>query len=89
MHKGQALTDDRRIGLDLFSLLALAVVAGVASAVTLAAIAMLIAGAGATATQPPLEEPVRAPAARTMLASSAAARCTAAASAGCGASLLH
>lgn len=74
MHKEQALTEDRRIGLDLFVLLALAVLAGVASAVTLAALAMLIAGATATATPTAPAAPLHAPAARTMLASSPAAR---------------
>lgn len=72
MRNEQALTEDRRIGLDLFVLLALAVVAGVASAVTLAALAMLIAGAAATSPVP--EAPVQAPAASTMLASSPPAR---------------
>jgi hypothetical protein len=67
MHEEQALTQERRIGIDLLGLVALAAVAGVSSAVALAAIAMLIAGTGATTPAP--ETPVQAPAARTMLAS--------------------
>jgi len=57
-----------RIGIDLAALVALGAVAGMIAAVTLAGIALLLAG---PTTPPPArvpEAPVRAPAAQTMVA---------------------
>lgn len=64
---GTALT--WRIGIDLAALVALGAIAGMIAAVTLAGVALLLAG---PATPPPAsvpDAPVRAPAAQTMVAS--------------------
>ena len=57
-----------RIGIDLAALVALGAIAGMIAAVTLAGIALLLAGPAASPAGVP-DAPVRAPAAQTMVAS--------------------
>lgn len=62
-----------RIGFDLAAFIVLAAVAGMVAAMTLAGIAILLTGAGASAPAAGPEAPVQAPAARTMVADTRAA----------------
>ena len=66
MQDDQRTASTWRIGFDLAAFVVLAVIAGMVAAMTLAGIAILLTGAGVPAAQP--EAPVRAPAARTMVA---------------------
>ncbi|MGD9953341.1 MAG: hypothetical protein AB7S87_12240 [Burkholderiales bacterium] len=64
---GTALT--WRIGIDLAALVALGAIAGMIAAITLAGIALLLAGPATPAAAGVPDTPVRAPAAQTMVAS--------------------
>ncbi len=66
MQEEQRTASTWRIGFDLAAFVALAAIAGMVAAMTLAGIAILLTGAGASAAQP--QAPVQAPAARTMVA---------------------
>ncbi len=61
-----------RIGFDLAAFVVLAAIAGMVAAMTLAGIAILLPGAGSGAPAARPEAPVQAPAARTMVANTAA-----------------
>ncbi len=61
-----------RIGFDLAAFVLLAAIAGMVAAMTLAGIAILLTGAGSGAPAARPEAPVQAPAARTMVANTAA-----------------
>ncbi len=61
-----------RIGFDLAAFVVLAAIAGMVAAMTLAGIAILLTGAGSGAPAARPEAPVQAPAARTMVAHTAA-----------------
>jgi hypothetical protein len=68
MQSSSSSANSWRVGIDLAVLLSLAAVAGVAAALTLAGIAIVLTGVGGRAPDAVPQAPVHAPAARTMVA---------------------
>jgi len=68
MQEPQRTASTWRIGFDVAAFVVLAAVAGMVAAMTLAGIAILLTGVGATQPAAVPEAPVQAPAARTMVA---------------------
>lgn len=68
MQEEQRNASTWRIGFDLAAFVVLAAIAGMVAAMTLAGIAILLTGTGASAPAARPEAPVQAPAARTMVA---------------------
>lgn len=71
MQDEQRTVSTWRIGFDLAAFVVLAVIAGMVAAMTLAGIAILLTGTGASAPAAQPEVPVQAPAGRTMVANTA------------------
>ncbi|MDH3320029.1 MAG: hypothetical protein OEO84_10115 [Betaproteobacteria bacterium] len=74
MQDEQRTASTWRIGFDLAAFVVLGAIAGMVAAMTLAGIAILLTGAGATTPAAAPETPVQAPAAQTMVAGGGAAR---------------